>query len=329
MDNFVGFEKESQFIINSFKNKTLSNSIIFSGQKGIGKNTFAINLLKEFYKLSTNNNKIDHNLNLLNNLSHPNLKYISKVYDEKLNKFKSIISIDQIRKLHNFFYESTFDGFAKFIIIDSADDLNINAANALLKMLEEPKENTYIFLISHQLSTLLPTMRSRCLKFKFNNHNFENFKMILNDKVNYDDEYVKFLFDLSNGSPGLAIYLDHDDIINLFQKILDSLIENDFSNNNNFELSNELFKYDNDKFKIFLYILKFILLNFKKINSGINISDIYLSSKINLLLDYSSNISESSIDIKLEYLNKNENDLFEYNLDKKYFILNFFTDSWS
>ena len=103
----------------------------------------------------------------------------------------------------------------------------------------------------------------------------------------------------------------------------------DFSNNSNFELSNELFKYDNDKFKIFLYILKFILLNFKKINSGINISDIYLSSKINLLLDYSSNISESSIDIKLEYLNKNENDLFEYNLDKKYFILNFFTDSWS
>jgi len=70
--------------------------------------------------------------------------------------------------------------------------------------------------------------------------------------------------------------------------------------------------------------MKFILINLNKIKLGINIFEQYLSKNLVLLEDISKKISKTAIFQKLEYLIKNENDLFAYNLDKNYFILNFF-----
>ena len=79
----------------------------------------------------------------------------------------------------------------------SADNLNSNAANSLLKILEEPKKNTYFFLISHQPSLLLPSIKSRCLKISLINHNFNNFSKILqSNQPDIDIETIKFLFDM-------------------------------------------------------------------------------------------------------------------------------------
>jgi len=325
MDKIYGFSKEKQFLINNYHNNSLPNSIIFSGQKGIGKNTFVFYLLKEFFKLSVKKNQIFHHLNLITNNTHPNIRYLSRIYDDRLKKEKTVITVDQIRKLNNFFYESTFDDLPKFIIIDSADDLNINASNSLLKILEEPKNKTYIFLISHNLSSLLPTIRSRCLKFIFKNHNFLTFKMILNDKIDIDnEERLKFLFDISNNSPGIALELQDEEIYQLYEDILNSLIDNEPLSKHNINLSSKVSKFNNDKFKIFLSLLKFILINLNKIKLGINILDQYLSKNLVILEDVSKKISQISIFQRLEYLINNENDLFAYNLDKNYFILNFF-----
>ena len=178
MNNLVGFSNKKKIILENYFNKNLHNSLIFSGLKGIGKKTFVFDVINEIFSRSVNKNQITHHLNLIKNHTHPNIRYIKKDYDVKLNKEKNIISIEQIRKLKTFINESSFDGFNKFIIIDSSDDLSISASNSLLKILEEPKNNTYIFLISHQFSSLLPTIRSRCLKFKFKNHNFDNFNLI-------------------------------------------------------------------------------------------------------------------------------------------------------
>ena len=328
MDQIYGFSKEKKLLINNYYNNSLANSIIFSGQKGIGKKTFVFNLLKEIFKLSINENKIMHHLNLLKNYSHTNIKYLTKEYDDKLKKEKKYITVEQIRKLNNFFYESTFNDLPKFIIIDSADDLNINSSNSLLKILEEPKKKTYIFLISHQLSSLLPTIRSRCLKFIFNNHNFETFKMILKDKIDINNkESFKFLFDLSNGSPGIALKLQDEEIYYLYDDILNSFIEDEPLSKHNVDLSLKVSKFDNEKFRIFLSLLKFILINLNKIKLGINILEQYLSKNLILLEDISIKISKTTIFQKLEYLIKNENDLFTYNLDKNYFILNFYAQS--
>ena len=325
MNQVYGFTKEKEFLINNYHTKSLANSIIFSGQKGIGKNTLIFNLLKEIFKSSVNKNQFFHHLNLIDNNSHPNIRYLIRDYDDKLKKEKTVISVDQIRKLNNFFYESTLNDLPKFIIIDSADDLNINASNSLLKILEEPKNKTYIFLVSHQLSSLLPTIRSRCLKFVFKNHSFETFKMILKDKIDIDnEESLKFFFDISNASPGIALRLQDEEIYHLYDDILNSLIENEPLSQHNIDLSTKISKFDNDKFKIFLSLLKFILINLNKIKLGINILEQYLSKNLVLLENVSKKISKTIIFQRLEYLINNENDLFAYNLDKKYFILNFF-----
>ena len=73
-------------------------------------------------------------------------------------------------------------------------------------------------MISHQLSSLLPTIRSRCLKIKCQNHNIENFKIILQNKFfDIDDEHINFLYDLSNGSPGVAIEFNDEEIFSAFK----------------------------------------------------------------------------------------------------------------
>lgn len=90
------------------------------------------------------------------------LKSVTRSVDEKTKKLRKQIVVDDIRKLNGFFQMSAADGGRRVVIIDDADLMNPNAANALLKMLEEPPARAIILLISHRPSGLLPTIRSRC-----------------------------------------------------------------------------------------------------------------------------------------------------------------------
>lgn len=98
--------------------------------------------------------------------SEPSLFVLRRAWDEKLKKLKSVITVDEVRKLKGFFALSAADGGHRVVIVDSADEMNVNAANALLKLLEEPPKDTTLLLISHQPSRLLPTIRSRCRELR-------------------------------------------------------------------------------------------------------------------------------------------------------------------
>ena len=326
MISAIGFSKEKEHILENFYKNTLNHSIIISGQKGIGKSTLVFDIISNIFQKLLPENQIKNHLNLLLSNSHMNIRYLVKEYDNKNQKFKSSISVNQIRDLQNFLFESSLNkDLPKIVIIDSADDLNINSSNSLLKILEEPKSNTFIFLITHNLSFLLPTIRSRCLKIKLKPHNFELFKKILNKNIEtLNDEHLKFLYDLSNGSPGIAEKINDSDITNLYDKIIQSLSEKNPLCETNIYFSNEISQYDDEKFKNFLSILKFILLNLSKINSNINIFDYYLSKKIKNLVSLSNKDSNKNLLKKLNYLIANERDLFKFNFDKKVFIQNFF-----
>ena len=328
MDSIIGFDKEREYLINSYKKNNLNNSIIISGQKGIGKNYFLKLFIKEIFTMSIQSNNLDHHLNLIDTNSHPNVKYLSREIDEKTKKIKKYITIDQIRNLKNFSYESSsIEDLIKVVIIDSADEMNLNASNSILKLLEEPKKNTFFFLISHQLSSLLPTIRSRCLKIKFHNHTFDNFQLILKDQFGKNNlENIKFLYDISNGSPGIAIQFDDKEIIDIFDDTADSVTSKVPLSKKNIELSSKISEFENEKFQTYISVLKFILLNLSKIKIDMNALDQFVSNKIKKLIIRSENVSQKTIIKKLEYLIKNENDLFTYNLDKKFFLLNFFSE---
>ena len=253
---------------------------------------------------------------------------VKKEIDEKTKKLKNFIIIDQIRKINQFSLEtSVIENIPKFILIDCADDMNINASNGLLKILEEPKLNNYFFLISHQPSSLLPTIKSRCLKINLSNHNYDNFSRIIKiSNPDIDEETNKFLYDISNGSPGLINEYEFDEILNIFERLINLIINKDpFSDSNN-DTIKFLSTLDNEKLKVFISFIKFILITINKIKLGINITENYLSKSILKIETISDKISIDLIQRKLDYLINNENDLFTFNLDKKIFMINFITE---
>ena len=95
-------------------------------------------------------------------LSHPGLIVIRRGYDQKVKRFGATISVDDVRRLRSFLSLSAEEGGWRVVIVDTADELNLNAANALLKSLEEPPPRTVFLVLSSAPGRLLPTIRSRC-----------------------------------------------------------------------------------------------------------------------------------------------------------------------
>ncbi len=323
MDNLIGFDDKINELSNYYYNNNLGNSLIFYGPKGIGKRTFINHLIHNIIKFTFPKN-YEHHFNLFQSKTHPNIKILEKEFDIKTKKIKEKITIDQIRKLKNYINETpSIKNMNKFIIIDCADDLNINAANSFLKTLEEPSKNTYIFLISHQLSSLLPTLRSRCIKFKFNNHIYDNFLLILKEKIDHiNEEEIKFLYEATMGSPGIAISLYNNNLLELLKLTVKSLTNKNI-NESNIELTNTLNSFDNDQFKNYLSILKSILIQIHNIKLHNYNENYFISKKFGEIINISSTLNQKNIINRLNFLSENENELFKYNLDKKIFMLNF------
>ena len=328
MKKVIGFDQEFDSILNQLLDNKLSNSLLLTGNKGVGKKYFILQIIEEYINKKVVSSQTQHHLSLLKNNSHPNIIIAEKEIDEKTKKLKNFIVIDQIRKINQFCSEtSIIEDIPKFILIDCADDMNINASNALLKILEEPKLNTYFFLISHQPSSLLPTIKSRCLKINLPNHNYDNFSNIIEiSNNNINEETKKFLYDITNGSPGLINEYEFDEILNIFERLINLIEDKDpFSESNN-DTIKFLSSLDNDQLKIFLSFIKFILITINKIKLGINITKNYLSDSVLKIQTISDKISLDIIQRKLDYLINNENDLFTFNLDKKIFMINFITE---
>tara|TARA_Y100001980_G_C14536950_1_gene313819 strand:- start:354 stop:1277 length:924 start_codon:yes stop_codon:yes gene_type:complete len=164
-----GYNDLFNFFIKLDEEKRIPNKFILSGNKGIGKSTFAYHLINyilsknEKNKYDTTNYKInDENKSyrLIKNLSHPNFLLID------VDDGKQQISIDKIRKSFDFINKSSMNNDFRIILIDNAEYLNQSSGNALLKVIEEPNEKL-IFILVHDISCkLLDTIKSRCIIFK-------------------------------------------------------------------------------------------------------------------------------------------------------------------
>jgi len=95
-------------------------------------------------------------------LSEPRLFLLRRPFDDKTGRLRTEIPIDEVRRLGGFFGMSAADGGRRVVIVDAVDDLNAAAANAVLKLLEEPPAGAVMLLVAHQPARILPTIRSRC-----------------------------------------------------------------------------------------------------------------------------------------------------------------------
>src|SRR6185503_14284880 len=91
--------------------------------------------------------------------SHPGLLVLKRAINPRTGKLMTVLSVDEIRRLSDFFGMTSGAGGWRVAIVDTADDMNDNAANALLKMLEEPPAHAMLLLLSNAPGRLLPTIR--------------------------------------------------------------------------------------------------------------------------------------------------------------------------
>lgn len=96
------------------------------------------------------------------NGSHPDLLTVERSVNPQLGKLRAEIGVDDVRRVSSFLSLTTAAGAWRVVVVDAADEMNRNAANALLKRLEEPPPRTLFLLVAHRPGRLLPTIRSRC-----------------------------------------------------------------------------------------------------------------------------------------------------------------------
>ncbi|SMO50100.1 DNA polymerase III subunit delta' [Ruegeria faecimaris] len=138
--------------------------------------------------------------------AEPGMAAIKRSVNDQ-GRLRNEIVVDDIRKLGKFFGLSSADGGRRVVIVDSADEMNISAANALLKMLEEPPARTTLLLISHQPSRLLPTIRSRCRTLRLSPLNAEDMNAALTQTGVELTGNPDHLAALASGSVGDAVRL--------------------------------------------------------------------------------------------------------------------------
>ena len=199
------FKKEINFISNLYVNRKLPQTILFTGEKGIGKLNVAYHLINFILSKDEDNeycittNKINSNnktYNLLLKNIHPNLFLIS-LKDKKKN-----IDIEQIKNMKNFLNITSFNNKPKIVLIDGSEYLNLSSSNSLLKSLEENLNNVFFILVHDIKKKLLTTIKSRCIQFKFflNNEDREKrINEILNNQFNdlssdFKNKYISPLF---------------------------------------------------------------------------------------------------------------------------------------
>ncbi|GFE52406.1 DNA polymerase III subunit delta' [Roseobacter cerasinus] len=139
--------------------------------------------------------------------AEPGLKAITRTPNPTTDRMRDQIVVDDIRALAGFFQLSATDGGRRVVIVDAADEMNTSAANALLKMLEEPPDRAILLLISHRPSGLLPTIRSRCRTLRLGTLTPDDMARAFTQAdidVGHDAEA---LAELSGGSIGAALRL--------------------------------------------------------------------------------------------------------------------------
>lgn len=135
------------------------------------------------------------------------------------------IKVDAIREIHAFSEKKSHRGQCRVMLISPAEAMNVSAANALLKILEEPFEDTFFLLVSHNLSALLPTILSRCQKVYFPPLDKSEFIAAM-ERQNTPSEMIEPLYDLSHGEPLAYPTLKLQEVAVQTQQKINTLMDN-------------------------------------------------------------------------------------------------------
>ena len=194
-----------------------SHGWIIAGPQGAGKATLAYRIARGVLDPSALQREDSFDVSpdarvfhLIAAGAHPDLFVAARIWDEKKAKHQAEITVETIRKLTGFLNRTASGGGWRVAIIDTADDMNRNAANALLKALEEPPAKTLLMLLSASPGRLLPTLRSRCRRIDLPPLDDEAVRgLLVNEGV--EAGAIDALVGAARGRPGYALRLAAED----------------------------------------------------------------------------------------------------------------------
>ena len=159
--------------------------------------------------------------------THADLLTVEREWDEKRKKLRGEIVIDTVREVSSFLRLTPAEGGWRVVIVDGAEDINRNAANALLKVLEEPPPRAVLILVCSAAGRLLPTIRSRCRRLRLGKLDDATLATLMSRyEPEMPAERRERLASLSEGSIGRALLLADGDGIpaaDLVHRALDAL----------------------------------------------------------------------------------------------------------
>jgi DNA polymerase-3 subunit delta' len=164
--DFTGHAGAVASLYSAASSGRLHHAWLIGGQKGIGKATLAYRFARWLLAGGTAADlALDAKSPVFKRVAantHADLLTIDLRFDEKRKKMQSEIVIDTVHEVGKFLRLTPGEGGWRVVVVDGAEDMNRNAANALLKLLEEPPKRAILLLVSHAPGRLLPTIRSRC-----------------------------------------------------------------------------------------------------------------------------------------------------------------------
>ena len=250
---FRGQAEAERALFDAFMSGRMQHAWLLTGPKGIGKATLAYRMARfvlHYGSAEAARAAGAHDLSVpqaspvfhqIAAGSHPNLLTVRRPWDDKTKKLKTVITVDEVRRIGHFFALTAAErGAWRVVVIDSADEMNTNAANALLKALEEPPANGLFLVLSHQPGRLLPTIRSRCRTLRMTPLGLDDIVTLIADAEGQAEERAneqrrKFsatpeadrpaLAHLAEGSAGRALSIAGSGGLALYKELASLLVQ--------------------------------------------------------------------------------------------------------
>lgn len=253
----------------AWKSRALHHAWLLAGAKGVGKSTFAREVATRVLaeaagppiELPGLMTPADHRIaKLVEAGSHPDLRWLERLVNEKGNLARNI-TVGQVRSLGDLFDLTPALSDWRVVVIDSVDDLEKSAANALLKMLEEPPANCLFLLVSHAPGRLLPTIRSRCRRLELETLSDDAMASILANRLPDLKQFeLSKIIAVAGGSVGRALALAELNLVALEQAAVRILREGDPTNARRSDLASELGKRGaSERYAAFLELLPSVI----------------------------------------------------------------------
>ena len=248
----IGQDRAVEQFASAWASRKLHHAWLFAGPKGVGKASFAHAAARRVlaeaagppFDLPGCETSDQHPIvKLVEAGSHPDMRRLERLVNEKTGNLARNISVDQVRQLGEFLALTPALSAWRVVLIDTADELEASGANALLKILEEPPANTLFFLVSHAQGRLLPTIRSRCRRLNFQNLEDDAMASILKQRASgLSGAEQQRIIVASGGSAGRALAFAELGLAKLEDAALEILRQGDPTNARRSDLALELGK---------------------------------------------------------------------------------------